>query len=269
VSAAQTDNPAEAALLKRQGLDTVNGAFAFGGGEALVKPGLGSRQRVRLALAGDDGRPVVWYLKRYGPDPWAVRLWRRVGGGAAGAARREFDNVRGLRAAGVPTMRAVAMGEESDALGPRRSYLIVTAVPGEALERCGEDFLARHGDAQAIDAFNEALADLAGRLHAAGFVHRDFYASHIFLDPTREGPRLYLIDLARVFRPRRRRFRWRVKDLAQLKYSMPAAWVGEHWDRFLSSYLGRTGDGPDGRYARAIDAKVARMRCRHARPVRR
>ena len=60
-----------------------------------------------------------------------------------------------------------------------------------------------------------------------------------------------------------------MKDLAQLKYSMPAAWVGGHWGRFLWSYLGRTGAGLDGRYARAIDAKAARRRRRHARPVRR
>jgi len=269
VSAVQTDIPAEAALLKRHGFDTVDGAFAFAGGEALTKPRLGSRERIRLSLAGDDGRPIVWYLKRYGADSWATRLCRRIFGGA-GAARREFESICRLHAAGVPTMRAVAMGEAPGAFGPGRGYLVVTSVPGEALERCGEDFLARHaGDAQALDAFNDALADLASGLHAAGFTHRDFYASHIFLDPTPEGPRLYLIDLARVFHPRWCRFRWRVKDLAQLKYSMPPAWVGEHWGRFLSSYLGRTGDGPEDRYTRAINAKVARMRRRQDRHDRR
>ena len=76
------DNDAGKALLKREGLDTVEGAFACSGGELLSKPNLRGRQRVRLRLTDDAGRPVVWYLKRYGPVPWFVRLWRRLRGRA-------------------------------------------------------------------------------------------------------------------------------------------------------------------------------------------
>jgi len=265
VSVVTADSDSEAALLKREGLDTVAGAFAYSGGERLSKPDLCGRERIRLRLDGPAGQPVQWYLKRYGVEPWPKRLRRRlIGTGRTSPARREFENIRHLSAAGLPTMRAIAMGEESDALGPRRSYIIVSAVPGEALERAGEEFLGRNrADQQAMGRFNDALVRLVGDLHRAGYVHRDLYASHVFLREAPGGPELYLIDLARAFRPRWRRFRWRVKDLAELKYSMPPAWVEDHWERFLTGYLGGAGDV--GKWSAAIDRKVARMRRRQRR----
>jgi len=162
-------------------------------------------------------------------------------------------------------MEVVAAGEEPGRLGPRRSYLIVTAVPGDALSRCGEDFLARHRDDEPVASLTRQLAELARKLHQAGYVHRDFYASHLFLEAQAGSIRLYLIDLARLFKPRWRRFRWRVKDLAQLKFSMPAGWVRRHWQTFLAEYLGASGRSQTDRYNRAIDRKVAAMRRRHLR----
>ncbi len=249
------DNQAEQNLLKREGLDTLDGAFAYTGGEELSKPGLGTRQRFRLSLTDEAGETVEWYLKRYGPIPWLQRL------GRTSPARREFGNIRRLQAGGVPTMNAVTMGEQRDALGVRRSYIIVTSVPGEALERCFDDFLTRHDLGGAVmKRFNDALVNLVVSLHSAGLVHRDLYASHIFLDETPAGLKLYLIDLARVFAPKWRTFRWRVKDLAQLKYSMPPAWVNRHWDDYLRRYLSDTGDAK--LWSAEIDRKVASMRQR-------
>lgn len=257
-----TDSRDKAGLLKRAGLDTVDGAFAYAGGEVLSKPSLRSRQRLRLRLKDDSGQPVVWYLKRYGPEPWPVRLRRMLAGrGRVSRARIESENIGRLEAAGVPTMRAVTVGEELDRLGVRRSYIIVSAVPGDALERCLESFLRRReSDEQAVERFNDALVALVRRLHSAGYVHRDLYASHVFLDETPGAAKLYLIDLARMFAPQRRRFRWFVKDLAELKHSMPAAWVERYWREFLARYLGGAGRAP--RWAAAIDRKVARIRRR-------
>lgn len=261
-------NSDDAAVLARHGLDSVAGAFAYSGGQELVKANLGLRRRVRLNLTDGAGASVSWYLKCYDAPPTWKRLCRWfVGRGKRGPARREFENVRRLNELGIPSMRAVAMGEESDLLGVRRGYLVVSAVPGEALERCFDEFLTRHGaDSTEVGAFTAALADLVARLHAAGLVHRDLYAAHIFLERS-EGPvKLYLIDLARVFRPRWRRFRWRVKDLAALKYSMPAAWVDRHWETFLRDDLSALG-GPEemDRCRRAVERKLACMRRRQRR----
>ena len=56
-----------------------------------------------------------------------------------------------------------------------------------------------------------------------------------------------------------------MKDLAQLKHSMPPTWVAEHWEAFLRQYLERTGRGPMARYNRAVDRKVRAMARRSAR----
>ena len=243
------------------GLDTVAGAFAYGGGEDLDKPNLGSRRRTRLTVTDAAGQDRELYLKRYGPRRWIDALRRRWTGASAGSpAEIEFDNVCAARAAGVATMQAVVAGSEGGRWGGGRSYIVVTAVPGEALERCGEAFLDRHGDDGAVAELTTNLAGLVRTLHQAGWVHRDLYASHVFLDESHGRQDLYLIDLARMFAPRRRQFRWRVKDLAQLKYSMPPAWVENYWDAFLADYLGADAGSQRQRYDRAVNRKVAAIR---------
>jgi len=257
-------------LLAGAGLDTVDGAFAYGGGRDLSKPGLGTRRRTRIELTAPDGATHVLYLKRYGPE----RLWDRwrrfMTYGRSSPASVEFENIRAARRCGVATMDAVVFGHEMGfgGISARRSYLVVTAVPGDAIERCGVKFLAAHAADDGVRQLTDKLARLAGALHGAGFVHRDLYASHVFLHASADGVSLYLIDLARMFAPRWRTFRWRVKDLAQLKYSMPASWVQSHWDEFLGTYLDSCGRSAE-RYSRAIDRKTASIRRRAQRRGRR
>ena len=136
--------------LAAAGLDTVAGAFAYGGGQDLAKPGLGNRRRTRVELPGPDGARHVLFLKRYGGGTApAVRAalgrWLERGGRCSAAAG-EFENIRAARAAGVATMEPIAYGQEACPLGAGASYVLVSAVPGEALERCGEAFLAAHAD---------------------------------------------------------------------------------------------------------------------------
>ena len=244
-------------LLADAGLDTLDGAFAYRGGEDLVKPGLGTRRRTRIELTASDGSSHVLYLKRYGPERWSDRLKRFLTYGRCSPASVEFDNIRAAQRCGVSTMDALAFGHEMGfaGLSGRRGYLVVSSVPGAAIERCGTGFLVTH-KADGARRLTDALARQVAALHAGGFVHRDLYAAHVFLDDSPDGMSLHLIDMARVFAPRWRKFRWRVKDLAQLKYSMPAVWVKNHWDEFIGIYLDICGGGKD-RYFRAIDRKTA------------
>jgi tRNA A-37 threonylcarbamoyl transferase component Bud32 len=256
--------------LAAAGLDTVAGAFAYGGGQDLAKPGLGDRRRTRVELTDPDGRKHVLYLKRYGGGTVpavraALRRWLERGRRCSAAAV-EFDNIRAARAAGVPTMGPIAYGQEPCPLGAGGSYLLVSAVPGEALERCGEAFLADHAaDGQAA-ALTTEMARLVRTLHDSGYAHRDLYASHVFLDSSGPAgrPALYLIDLARMFRPRCRPLRWFVKDVAQLKFSMPPAWVAGQWDAFLAEYLPGVSPAARRRFGAAVDRK-ARSIARRAR----
>jgi len=259
VNALRTDDEALRAAVAAAGLDTVAGAFAFTGGTDLNKPGLGRRRRTRLTLTDATGRTHELYLKRYGPEP---------SGRGPHPAETEADNITAVRAAGVATMQVVAAGAEPLDDGTRRGYLLATAVGGDALERCFEDFLRRR-DAAAAAAITEQLAEMVRRLHAAGLCHRDLYASHVFLEAGGGAVRLWLIDLARVFRPRWRRRRWRVKDLAQLKYSMPPAWTQAHWGAFLAAYLGPDATVQAPAWNRRIDRKVGAMRRRQEQRSRR
>ncbi len=250
--------------LSAAGLDTVDGAFAYGGGQDLVKSSLGSRRRTAIKLVDPAGAPHVVYLKRYGPERLSARLRRAwIYGRRLGPAAVERDNIARARAAGLTTMQVLRFGEDRTA-GAYRGYLVVTAVPGDALERCAGAYLARGGPA-AGDLLAAKLAELAAGLHAGGYVHRDLYASHVFLHERSEDIQLHLIDLARMFAPRWRAFRWRVKDLAQLKYSMPPQWVGGHWQAFVQQYLERAGWRHAARYNRAVNRKAGALARRAAR----
>lgn len=249
-------SPSLLEAFRREGLDTVAGAFAYAGGHDMTRPGLGHRHWVRLRI-DDAGGPRDFYMKRYLREPLSWRLRRLLTyGPGKSPAGVEFENIRGANAAGLKTISQAIFGEERVGGRVERCYVIVSAVPGAALEQCGAGLIERiGGDQAALAAFTAKLADLARRLHQAGWVHRDFYSSHIFLDDS-GGGELYLIDLARMFQPRRQ-FRWRVKDLAQLKYSMPPAWVRDCWGDFLHQYAGESELA--AKYARAIDAKAARI----------
>ena len=254
-------HPVICRYIEQNDLENVEGAFAFVGGEDLVKPGLGLRRRTRLRVCDEENRCWEMYLKRYESPGWITRLWRCLTGRRSGCpAQREYESAKRLRKAGVSAMRPVIWGADVGLLGVKRSYVIVSAVPGDSLERIGEDFLQRNLQTPGnIESLTDALVRLVHRMHEVGYVHRDLYASHIFLHDYEGRIELYLIDLARTLRPRWRTFRWRVKDLAQLKYSMPWVWVKMSWSRFLHGYLAGACEKELERWETAIDAKVKQM----------
>lgn len=261
-------SPALLDAIRERGLDTVDGAFAFREGEDLVKANLGHRRRTQLVLTDSTGQRHELYLKRYerecAADRW--RRWRTYGVRTSPAGV-EFDNIEIVRAAGISTMQALVCGEQWGRLDALRSYIIVTAVGGRKLERYVSEFLdVNAGRPEVLWPFTRSLAMLVRKLHAAGCVHRDLYNSHVFFNETDGRMEMYLIDLARVFRPKWRRFRWRVKDLAQLRYSMPRTrWVDEYWQPFMEAYLDSDDARLIERYNRPIGRKVARIRARQLR----
>jgi len=226
--------------LQRAGLGDYASIMAHRAGQSLAKPGLGGRERIRLALPTGDGADETIYLKRYPTGE---------------PAQREWAALEAVRDAEVPTMGPLAMGT-----GPAGGFIIVTAVPGEALLRCMDDLLRRRGtDPAAMTALATELGHLIGSLHAAGLAHRDFYTAHVFLHERVEAMDLYLIDLARVFRPRRRRWRWWAKDLAQLKFSLPHRFSEPYWPEVWAAYVRKRGLQPPRRMGGIIDRRVRAM----------
>ena len=245
-------------LLEQRGLTTVAGVFALEGGQDLSKAGLGHRRRTRVVLPDHGG--VAFYVKRYGREPLLVALRRWFTYGLRGSpASVEAANIEAARSAGLTQMEVLASGQEGPPHRPVRSFLVVREIDGQSLERCGPQLARRLGEAGVSELLTERLAELVARLHGAGYVHRDLYACHIFVERGLEGGTLSLIDLARMFRPRWRAFRWQVKDLAQLRSSMDVAWVQQCWEPFLRGYLRTRGEGAFGRYNRAVVAKCRRI----------
>jgi tRNA A-37 threonylcarbamoyl transferase component Bud32 len=258
----QTVVPAVLSAVAASGLNTLDGAFAYRDGQDLDKPGLGHRRRTELTLSDAQGKSHRLFLKRYQAEPLAWRIRRLLTyGRARSVALVEADNIRLANQAGIATMQAVCAGQAMDGFFPGRSYIIVTAVPGDAMSRRLDDFISRHDSDALAEQLVEKLAGLVGRFHQADFVHRDLYTSHIFMDETPDGLELNLIDLARMFQPKWRAFRWRVKDLAQLKFSLPAQWCRRHWEKFLELYFSQAGlsPGQQRRYRQAIDRKAQRL----------
>jgi hypothetical protein len=253
-------------LLRANGLVDFDAFFADSLGVALTKPGLDDwRDRRRLCLtAATDAQSasnVTAYLKRFHSPPILAQLRRIVFRKASRSTGWwEWQAIRRLQAAGVPSVGAIAFGHEMQGWWERRSFLLVEAASGEALER----WLPRGWPTlspRQRRIWIERLAALVASLHSAGLCHRDLYLSHVFVDAADpDAPRFCLIDLQRVFSPRRRVRRWQIKDLAQLGYSSLGGAItqAERW-RFLRAYLRRTDKSNLSEWARAIDRKVRRI----------
>lgn len=276
-----------AADLRNAGLGSLDQLMDCSAGRRLDKPGLaGWRQRWQVRFKGVSGERCC-YLKRFRRPPLGeqVRRWREGGWGLS-TAGIEWRNSRDLAAAGVNATSVVAFGQHMAGPVELASAVLLAEVPGISLERWVPVHLASPGQERDWATRHrriDALAALVARFHAAGFVHRDLYLCHVFLlDPGRgagpagnadsraarpEHPEYCLIDLQRMFRPRWRRVRWFVKDLAALDFSAPDGRVGR-FDRlrFLARYVQQCpAAGEARRLAGKVAARSAQLRARQAR----
>lgn len=145
-------------------------------------------------------------------------------------ARNEWLALKTLQQIGIDSMEVAAFGSEGWNPASKQSFIITDALT-ETLDV--EQWLAAavatapsKEKLRSKRCILRAVGQLAGRLHANGINHRDFYLCHFRLCPTDlaglrpdEKPPLYLMDLHRAQIRRRVPVRWLVKDLAGLLYS--------------------------------------------------
>lgn len=228
--------------------------------EALNKPGLGGRQRWRWELQNGSGDAIV-YVKRYAATPLA-RQWDRIYRQCLrhSQAYWEFAQSQRLAEAHINVPRAVGFVEQMRGALERRSAVLLERVPGDGLDRAWQRLCQQNAPVTRGIARHDLtlrLARFVAAFHGTGFCHRDLYLCHVFVDLDTEGtrpPRFTLIDLARTHRPRWRRMRWIIKDLAQLDASARqiGATRGDRW-RFLLTYLNLPRGAPRARwYARRV-----------------
>ena len=274
-------NPEDSSLLVSSGFVDLPAFFAWQQGERLDKAGLaGWRQRWRISLSEQDGRKRVMYLKRFDRPPTGRQFDRlKLGRPWTATAAIEWQNAMQLQAMGVRAAQPIGFGQQMAGPWERRSFVLLEAVEGESLERWVPRNVPPTNVEQDLPGRRvtlDRLARFVAFFHQSGFVHRDLYLCHIFVcdaeagyPPSQREEVFTLIDLQRVFRPRWRRRRWIVKDLAALNFSAPADRIGR-WERlrFLCRYV-RAFDGAGSArvLARLIDRKTAEIARRNRPPI--
>ncbi len=203
--------------------------------------------------SGADGLPLA-VVKRFEGDLARDVWYERFRGRRRSPARREFDGLRGLGAAGLPVPEAFGWIERGS-----RSLVVMGYVPHR--ETVAQRLIG--ADATERRRLVGEVAQITARMHAAGWYHRDLYLNHFVLGP---GGGLVLLDLGRARWERQPRRRWHHKDLGALLHGD----VGDHplgareWLRGLVIYA--DGRGIRARTPRrALAAGALRFRARIAR----
>ena len=146
------------------------------------------------------------------------------------SARNEWLALDILKKIGIDSMEVAAFGSEGWNPASKQSFIITDALTEtQDLEQWLAAINAAEPSKEMLRTKRcilRALGQLAGKLHAHGVNHRDFYLCHFRLRPTElaelrpgEKPLLYLMDLHRAQIRRRVPVRWLVKDLSGLLYS--------------------------------------------------
>jgi hypothetical protein len=82
---------------------------------------------------------------------------------------------------------------------------------------------------------------MAKQIHDAGFNHRDFNATHVLVSPFDENDRFSLatFDLQRMDRKKWLRWKWFIKVMAEMSYTLPAPLFTEQdWLFLYQTYKG-------------------------------
>ena len=208
---------------KKLDLVSLDSIFDFKGGQNLIKSNLAKhRARIQFQLDG-----TTMFLKRYDRTPMISQLKNWISHFSR-SATADFDRkpCHMLTQDGIGTPKVIAWGSRWGKIFEKRSFIISEEIPNaQSLEKKLPDFFyqdhSKQNQHQRADFIN-SLADFARRFHRTGFRHRDFYLAHIFMDT--DG-KFFLIDLHRAFKPLPYRFRFRIKDIAQLYYSSPGKYI--------------------------------------------
>ena len=222
-------------LLQSAGLDSFESFMAYPGGRRVVHKRGRSVYRFKI---GDR----AFFLKRNYQHP--AEVWKsvcRLHLPKLGA-RTEWENIRSLQLAGIPTVKPIAFGERRCCGIETVSFTVTEEIYGaEPLDVVWRrNFTLPRSQEQVREKKRllKGMAALARKFHAEGMNHQDFYLNHFFLG---SDDVLFLIDLQRVQRRTRVPRRYIIKDLAQLNYSTRVYGGISNADRlrFFMEYSGR------------------------------
>jgi tRNA A-37 threonylcarbamoyl transferase component Bud32 len=179
---------------------------------------------------------AVLYVKRYhvrGPNEWLKYLF------VASRAVAEWRAARAMADAGLPTVRALLMGEQRTAGILRDGCLATVEIPG-ALDFV--PYIHRHfrggGDQDQRRDLLTRLARLVRRFHDLGFVHGDLHGGNLLVTGPPDASEIHMIDLHSVSVGRRVGRRTRLANLVKLLHSLTTGMDDGDPERFLATYEG-------------------------------
>jgi len=259
-------------VLAGLGLTSIDAVFKFSKGSNLAKKNIAPhRTRIQITVPSP---PAVLFLKRYDTPPILAQLKNWFQHRRRDATMSyDLQPAENLSAAGIKTPRTIAFGCQWHRLFEKRSFIITEKIPNaESIERKLPDYFNAAPTPDALKSrrdFVHQLALFAKKFHLTGYRHRDFYFAHIFYS-NRDG--FYIIDLQRAFKPLLLKERFRLKDIAQLCYSAPAASFSvTDRLRFYLCYADRPHLTPrDKTFIRKLNKRLKRMArhdTRHGRAI--
>ena len=225
-----------------------------------VKNFLKERGTERAFLVQKDGQKIETYVKRYLPLPLKEYFKAAISAKPLfkTGAVHEWEAIVAFHNEGIPTMIPIAAGVLQDG----RSVNITLGITGYT--RASDIFSAGPSRSERISLISE-IAELAGRMHAAGFAHQDFYLVHLFV--TDADKKVLPIDLQRLIMGRQFPARWQIKDLAQLLYSAEPYVSETDILRFWKKYTSIAGEKlyKNKSFIRRVISKAQRIKKRSDR----
>jgi hypothetical protein len=229
-------------FLVKIGLASFDAIYNYRNGEIIKK--VKNKTVIRLEFQNDNIR-LGFYLKRHGLEfVGFYRLFRRLFLKDGPQGRLEFENICDFRNSKFPTVVPVAAGEKFHRLLWVKSFLITEDfspyISLEALLEKQPHFFTGPENLQRRRILLSEISRLARNMHQQGFNHLDFNATHIlvYYENGLRPPKLALFDFQRVTRRKFLRFRWKIKSLARLNYSLPVGvFTEEDRKHLFLSYL--------------------------------
>ncbi|MBU0909762.1 MAG: hypothetical protein KKA54_09550 [Proteobacteria bacterium] len=242
-------------FLQDIGFTSFTAAWTFAGGEIIKEKGERTVLRVQFPCAtsreANHGQGLeedtVFYIKKHCQR---LSLWQRLlcllrPLASCGEGLKEFHNFCRFRQNGLATAVPVAAGIKfssflrADSLLITQDFSPLTALENIVLQQ--PETLQGQGNQQKKNNILRAIARYARHMHDSGMNQKDFNATHILLqDLEAEQPQVALFDLQRVDHNPLNRFRWPIKALAELNYTLPPAIFSESDRIFLfSTYKGK------------------------------
>ena len=229
-------------LFTRNHLQTFQDFLDYQGGEVFRRNRL--RSVVKMELKDPENRSFFFHMKRHELS-WKERLLSLFHLGRAQDGEHEWRRLLEFCGAGIPTTFPVVFARQRFLGFPWKSmtvteHLYETQRLEEFIPSCFSGEGAK--DLRFKRKILKQMAALCHEFHQRGYNHNDFYLGHFFI--RRDPFTLYLIDLQRVEHHARLPMRKRIKDLAQLYFSVLPVTEITRRDclRFMLLYGGKTFD---------------------------